>query len=89
MNNNIQSGDSNSNSNFEIKYFDKRVAEEDSPIEVKDEKQNKYERLDAFFEKIFDENSLNVAKQSSKEERDSKALNESSYVYGEIVKKLN
>ena len=62
MNNNIQSGDSNSNSNFEIKYFDKRVPDEDCPIDVSDEKQEAYERLDTFFEKIFDENSLNVAK---------------------------
>jgi hypothetical protein len=72
--------------NFQIKYFDKRVGEEDSPIEVNNEKQYMYERLDGFFEQIFDENSLNVAKQSSKEERDKKTLNESSYVYGEIVK---
>jgi hypothetical protein len=79
----IQKG--SGDSNFEIKYFDKRVSEEDSPIEVNDEMQDKYERLDVFFERIFDENSLNVAKQSSKEERDKKALNESSYVYGEIV----
>ena len=51
-----------SESNNEIKYFDKRIEEEDKPIEVSDEKQEKYERLDTFFEKIFDENSLNVAK---------------------------
>ena len=83
-------------SNFDIKYFDKRVPDEDCPIDVSEEKQESYERLDGFFERIFDENSLNVAKvyyfiifkQSSKEERDKKALNESSYVYGEIVKNL-
>ena len=49
-------------SNFDMKYFDKRVPDEDSPINVEDEKQESYQRLDAFFERIFDENSLNVAK---------------------------
>ncbi len=48
--------------NFDIKYYDKRVPEEDNPINVAVEKQEKYERLDSFFERIFDENSLNVAK---------------------------
>ena len=48
--------------NFEIKYFDKRVPEEDNPINVAVERQEKYEKLDLFFERIFDENSLNVAK---------------------------
>jgi hypothetical protein len=48
--------------NFEIKYFDKRVPDEDCPINVADDKQESYERLDSFFERIFDENSLNVAK---------------------------
>lgn len=48
--------------NFEIKYYDKRVPEEDNPINVPVEIQEKYEKLDAFFERIFDENSLNVAK---------------------------
>ena len=55
---NNQMGDSN----IDIKYFDKRIPEEDSPITVSDEKQEIYERLDNFFENIFDENSLNVAK---------------------------
>ena len=48
--------------NFDIKYYDKRVPEEDDPLSVPVERQEKYEKLDAFFERIFDENSLNVAK---------------------------
>ncbi len=48
--------------NFEVKYYDKRVPEEDNPINVPGELQDKYEKLDIFFERIFDENSLNVAK---------------------------
>jgi hypothetical protein len=47
---------------FEIKYYDKRVPEEDNPVNVHVDIQEKYEKLDAFFERIFDENSLNVAK---------------------------
>jgi len=51
--------------NFDIKYYDKRVPEEDMPLNVTVELQDKYERLDSFFERIFDENSLNVAKVNS------------------------
>ncbi len=56
MNNGYGSG------NFEIKYYDKRVPEEENPINVPVETQEKYEKLDSFFERIFDENSLHVAK---------------------------
>ena len=52
----------NGTGNFDIKYYDKRVPEEDDPLSVPVERQEKYEKLDAFFERIFDENSLNVAK---------------------------
>jgi len=48
--------------NYAINYYDKRVPEEDCPINVPVEIQESYERLDNFFERIFDENSLNVAK---------------------------
>ena len=48
--------------NFELKYYDKRVPEEENPINVRAELQEKYEKLDTFFERIFDENSLHVAK---------------------------
>ncbi len=56
MNNGHASG------NFEIKYYDKRVPEEENPVTVPVEIQEKYEKLDSFFERIFDENSLHVAK---------------------------
>lgn len=45
-----------------LKYFDKRVAEEDTPIKVTDEAQQKYEQLDILFEEFFDDNSLHLAK---------------------------
>lgn len=51
--------------NFELKYYDKRVPEEENPINVPAEIQEKYEKLDSFFERIFDENSLHVAKVSN------------------------
>lgn len=70
---------------YSFKYFDKRVPEEDTPINVLDEVNQRYEELDLVFEECFDENSLHMAKQSSKEEREKKGLNESSYVYGEIT----
>ncbi len=47
---------------YSIKYFDKRVPEEDSPINVSDDIQQRYEELDIIFEDFFDDNSLHLAK---------------------------
>lgn len=44
------------------KYFDKRVAEEDTPISVSEEVQDRYQSLDAVYEDFFDDNSLHLAK---------------------------
>jgi hypothetical protein len=73
-------------------YFDKRTAEEDSPIVLDTKIQKKYQHLETLFEEFFEQNGLSIAKvvyslikQSSKEERDKKGLNDSSYVYGEVV----
>jgi hypothetical protein len=71
---------------YAFNYFDSRVPEEESPVKLSADIQQKYEELDLLFEDFFDENGLHVAKQSSKEERDTKKLDDSSYVYGEIVK---
>jgi hypothetical protein len=70
---------------YQFKYFDNRVNEEDNPINLPTEVHQKYEELDILFEELFDENSLHFAKQSSKDERDKKGLDDSSFVYGEIV----
>ena len=70
---------------YTFRYFDNRVSEEDNPINLPAEVHQKYEELDLLFEELFDENSLHFAKQSSKEERDKKGLDDSSFVYGEIV----
>jgi hypothetical protein len=72
---------------YSFRYFDNRVIEEDNPIKLLPEVHQKYEELDLIFEEFFDENSLHDAKQYSKEERDKKGLEDSSYVYGEIVLK--
>lgn len=71
---------------YQFKYFDNRVNEEDNPVNIPVEVHQKYEELDILFEELFDENSLHFAKQSSKDERDKKGLDDSSFVYGEIVK---
>jgi hypothetical protein len=71
---------------YAFRYFDGRVPEEESPVKLPAEIHQKYEELDLIFEDFFDDNGLHVAKQSSKEERDTKGLDDSSFVYGEIVK---
>ena len=51
------------NTSYSIKYFDKRVPEEDIPVKsLSDEVQQKYLELDSIFEEFFDENSLHLAK---------------------------
>ena len=70
---------------YSFRYFDSRVSEEDSPVTLSTETNQKYEELDLLFEDFFDENSLHFAKHSSKEERDKRGLEDSSFVYGEIV----
>jgi hypothetical protein len=50
------------NDNLPIKYFDKRVPEEDCPIKVSDVTSGKYEIQDLLYEELFDENSQHVAK---------------------------
>ena len=67
------------------KYFDKQIPEEDSEFTIPDELHSKHEALDKIFDSYFDYESISNAKQSSKEERDNKNLDDSSYVYGEVV----
>jgi hypothetical protein len=45
-----------------IKYFDKRVPEEDCPINLLDTISTKYEVQDMIYEELFDENSQHMAK---------------------------
>ena len=45
-----------------LKYFDKKVPEEDTPISFNDDVQDKYQKLDFVYEEFFDDNSLHLAK---------------------------
>ena len=47
---------------IEPNYFDRRVEEEDEPIEVEDETQIKYRILDDIFEEFFEDDFLYMAK---------------------------
>jgi len=46
----------------ETKYFDKKVSEEDCPVEVEAELQDYYAELDKTYETFFEENFLLTAK---------------------------
>jgi hypothetical protein len=50
------------NDNLPIKYFDKRVPEEDCPIKVSDTISCQYELQELLYEELFDENSQHIAK---------------------------
>ena len=67
-------------------YFTNRTEEEESPIVIDPETNIKYFQLEQIFNSFFPNDSLSIAKEKSKEERDSKRINDSSFTYGEIVK---
>ena len=51
------------NQNFTgTSYFNKRIPEEDCPIDVDPEIQENYSNLDKIFENFFEENFLSTAK---------------------------
>jgi hypothetical protein len=54
--------DTGNNQYMMLKYFDKRVPEEDNPINTSEDVQQMYEDIDALFEGFFDDNSLHLAK---------------------------
>jgi len=66
-------------------YFLPRSEEEESPIMIEQEASIKYYQLEQIFNSFFPNDSLSIAKERSKEERDTKRINDSSYTYGEIV----
>jgi hypothetical protein len=43
-------------------YFDKRTNEEDLPVALPTNIQDKYEQIEIMFEEFFDDNSLSLAK---------------------------
>lgn len=66
-------------------YFFPRTAEETMPVELDENTNFKYFGLEKVYNFYFPENSLSLAKESSKNEREQKRLNDSSFIYGEVV----
>ena len=67
-------------------YFEPIIPEEDNPITIDEESSKMYQRLESIFNSFYPNNSTQLAKEKSKEERDNKRINDTSYAYGEIVK---
>ena len=68
------------------KYFEPIITEEDNPITIDEESSKMYQRLESIFNSFYPNNSTQLAKEKSKEERDNKRINDTSFAYGEIVK---
>ncbi len=67
-------------------YFASLTEDEENPIIIDPETSIKYFRLEQLFNSFFPNDSLSIAKEKSKEERDSKRINDSAFTYGEAVK---
>ena len=67
-------------------YFLSRTEEEENPIIIDEETSTKYYNLEVLFNSFFPNDSLSIAKEKSKEERDSKRINDPSFTYGEVVR---
>ena len=66
-------------------YFSPRSDEEMMPVEVDETTNFKYFGLEKIYNFYYADNSLSLAKESSKNEREEKKLNDSSFIYGEVV----
>ena len=66
-------------------YFSRRTEDEDCPIIIESEIAMRYQQLEQLFNSFFPNDSLSIAKEKSKEERDTKRINDSSFTYGEPV----
>ena len=66
-------------------YFNSRSEDEETPVIIDQEASIKYYQLEQLFNSFFPNDSLSIAKEKSKEERDSKRINDSSFTYGEVV----
>ena len=66
-------------------YFNPQTSEEDMPIKIEKETNIKYYNLEQIFNTFYSENSLSIAKDKSREERENKGITDNSFVYGEIV----
>ena len=66
-------------------YFNSRTEDEETPVIIDQDTSIKYYQLEQLFNSFFPNDSLSIAKEKSKEERDSKRINDSSFTYGEVV----
>ena len=66
-------------------YYLVSQKDEDSPINISPEVSKRYWQLEKIFNSFFPNDYLYIAKEKSKEERDSKKIIDSSFTYGEIV----
>ena len=66
-------------------YFASKSKDEDSPLNLNAEVSKRYSKLEKLFNSFFPNDYLSLAKEKSKEERDSKHISDSSFTYGEIV----
>ncbi len=66
-------------------YLVPRSNEEEMPIQIEIQDNVKYYNLEVIFNSFYPENSLSIAKDKSKEEREKKGIKDNSFVYGEIV----
>ena len=66
-------------------YFLGKNDEEDYPLKIDEATSKKYFQLEKIFNQFFPINSLSIAKDKSKEERDQKQIIDPSFACGEIV----
>ena len=55
------------------------------PITISPELNKKYYKIESIYNLFYTKNSISIAKEKSKEERENKRINDDSFVYGEIV----
>ena len=66
-------------------YFARRSEDEECPIMIEPEISMRYQQLEQLVNSFFPNDSLSIAKEKCKEERDAKRINDSSFTYGETV----
>ena len=69
-------------------YFASQSKDEDYPIYLEPQISKRYFQLETIFNSFFPSEYFSLSKEKSKEERDNKNINDSSFTYGEIVFKF-
>ena len=67
-------------------YFASKSKDEDYPIIINEETSIRYFNLEKVYDSFFTKDSLSIAKEKSKAERNYKQISDSSFTYGEIVR---